>query len=45
MLAGETVRAMVPMIAPCACRYNGFAADLTDEGFIAWMGFIVILLK
>ena len=34
MLAGETVRAMVPMIVPCACRYNGFAADLTDEGLI-----------
>ena len=33
------------MITPCACRYDGLTADLADEGFIAWVCFIVILLK
>jgi hypothetical protein len=45
MLAEKTIGTVVSMIAPCTRRYDGFAANFTDEGFIAWVCFIVILLE
>jgi hypothetical protein len=45
MLTAKAVWAMVPMVTPCACRHNGFAADLADKRFVAWVCLIVILLE